>query len=328
MIFKCKNCGGNAVYNPEKKSMYCPYCQSLDSEEKTGEVQGIHQCANCGAPVEVDEYLSAGKCTHCGTYLIFDERVEGQYTPHIILPFKIGHEQAEDALKNEFGKKLFLPTSFLAKASLQKMEGMYVPFFLYDYHADYDWAGRGTKVRTWRRGNTEYTETSIYRIERNMEIDFSRIPVDASIAMEDGAMDLMEPYDYTALEAFQAKYMSGFYAERFNEGDRVLEPRARRKAERDSDSLMMQSIIGYSSVAPERRNLSLQNTLVDYALMPVWVYQYSYEGKVCTFFVNGQTGKVVGEAPVSKGKLALYSGSFFALIMGIGQMIRMIMEVI
>lgn len=28
MIFKCKNCGGNSVYSPEKKMMYCPFARA------------------------------------------------------------------------------------------------------------------------------------------------------------------------------------------------------------------------------------------------------------------------------------------------------------
>ena len=73
------------------------------------------------------------------------------------------------------------------------MEGIYVPFWLYDYGADYDFAGEGTRVRTWRSGDTEYTETSYFEVIRQMDVDFDRIPVDASIAMDDGIMDLMGP---------------------------------------------------------------------------------------------------------------------------------------
>ena len=35
-----------------------------------------------------------------------------------------------------------------------------MPFWLYDYQADYDYAGEGIKVRRWTSGDTEYTETS------------------------------------------------------------------------------------------------------------------------------------------------------------------------
>ncbi len=327
MIYKCHNCGGNVIYDPQRKKMYCPHCDGIDSEEP---VSGgsVVQCQNCGAPIQAGPFASAGKCMHCGSYLIFEERVSGQFTPHLILPFQIGRQEAEKRLKQEFGKRIFAPSSFLSTASLQKMEGMYVPFFMYDYHVNYDWSGKGTKVRTWTRGDTEYTETSYFHIDRNMDIDFSRIPVDASNGMEDGAMDLLEPYDYRALEEFRMKYMSGFVGEMYNQGAAQLEPRAHRKAERDSEELMRQSIAGYATVVPEQKNMQVNQTAADYALLPVWVYDYEYRGGVYRFYVNGQTGKIIGEAPVSKAKMFGYSASVFGYVLIIGQLIRMMAEVL
>lgn len=327
MIFKCRNCGGNVIYDPQRKKMYCPHCEGIDSEEPVAG-GGITQCSNCGAPLQIGPFASAGKCAHCGSYLIFEERVQGQFTPHLILPFKISRTEAEAKLKGEFGKRLFAPSSFLSRASLQRMEGMYVPFFMYDYRVNYEWAGKGRKVRVWRRGDTEYTETSVFQIIRNMEADFSKIPVDASNVMEDGAMDLLEPYDYKALENFQMKYMSGFVGEMYNQGAQQLEPRAHRKAERDSEELMMQTIVGYSSVIPEHRNLQVHQTAADYALLPVWTYYYEYQGKTYTFYVNGQTGKIIGQAPLSKAKAFGYSASVFGYVLIIGQLIRMLAEVV
>lgn len=312
------------IYDPQRKRMYCAHCEGTDSEEPVSG-GGAAQCANCGAPLNVRAFQSAGKCEHCGCYQIFEERVSGQFTPHLILPFTVGRQEAERKLQTEFGWRTFAPSSFLSHATIQKMEGMYVPFFLYDYHVNYDWAGKGTKVRVWTSGDTEYTETSYYHIRRSMEADFSRVPVDASNEMDDQKMDLVEPYDYGALANFQMKYMSGFFAEMYNQGADQLEPRAHRKAERDAEDLMRQTIAGYSTVTPEYRSLSVNQRAVDYALMPVWVYEYAYRGETYLFYVNGQTGKVVGEMPISKPKAVGYTASVFGFMMLIGQLVRMIM---
>ncbi len=105
MIFKCKNCGGNTVYEPGRGSMYCPHCESADSEET---IQGgtLQQCVNCGAPLEMQEYTSAGRCEHCGSYIVFNERVEGVYEPHMLLPFRINKKAAAQALDREFSRRL------------------------------------------------------------------------------------------------------------------------------------------------------------------------------------------------------------------------------
>ena len=52
MIFKCKNCGGNAVYEPGRKMMYCPHCESLDSEDIVPD-NTMTECVNCGAPINI-----------------------------------------------------------------------------------------------------------------------------------------------------------------------------------------------------------------------------------------------------------------------------------
>lgn len=327
MIFKCKNCGGNVVYEPSRGRMYCPHCESEDSEDT---IQGgsTTQCVNCGAPINVQDHTSASRCEHCGCYIVFNERVEGAYEPHMILPFRLNKDGAVALMEKEFGKRIFTPSDFMSTKSLEKMVGIYVPFWLYDYKAFYDFAGEGTKVRSWRSGNTEYVETSYYEVIRKMNVDFDRIPVDASYAMEDGTMDLMEPYDYRQLLGFEPKYMSGFYGELYNQGAPELEGRAQAKARTASEELMQTSLQGYGSVKPYRKNLNLQRDSVNYALMPVWQYLYRYRDKTYLFHVNGQTGKVVGTTPVSRPKVLTYGASVFALVTVICHLLVRVLEIL
>ena len=150
-----------------------------------------------------------------------------------------------------------------------------------------------------------------------MEASFDKIPVDASYAMDDGVMDLMEPYDYQKLLAFDPKYMSGFYGEIYNQSAPELEGRAQVKARNASEELMQGSLSGYNSMRARRKDLNLQRNGVNYVLMPVWEYRYQYQGKTYQYHVNGQTGKVVGKTPVSRQKVLAYGASFFATMTAI-----------
>ena len=247
-------------------------------------------------------------------YLIFDERVSTPYEPRLLLPFHVGREMAVKQLEKEFSNRLFAPADFMSAKSLEKMEGIYVPFWLYDYDVDYDFAGEGTRVRTWRSGDTEYTETSYYEVVRKMDADFERVPVDASYVMADGIMDLMEPYDYQELTDFAPKYMSGFVSERYNQQADELAVRAESKIKDASENLMQASLSGYTSIRPYQKNLNLHKKNDCYALMPVWQYVYRYRDQTYLYHVNGQTGKVVGATPVSKEKVVAYGVSVFAMV--------------
>ena len=112
MIFKCKNCGGSTVYEPGRKSMYCPHCEGINREDIIHE-GSLTQCGNCGAPITTGQYTSADRCVHCGTPIVFDERVEGRFRPNLILPFKINKDTAVEALNKEFKKRTFTPATFL-----------------------------------------------------------------------------------------------------------------------------------------------------------------------------------------------------------------------
>lgn len=329
MIFKCRNCGGNVLYNADKGRLVCPHCDGEDSDEKIISTEYMTCCANCGAPMgdAILEHTSATKCPNCGIYTVLDERVEGNYKPDVIIPFKVSKQKAIDLLRAEFGKRIFTPTGFLSNASVDKIEGTYVPFFMYDYDTATEFCGKGTKVRTWSDSNYEYTETSFFRVEREMKADFNNVPVDASIEMDDRRMDLLEPFDYTGLEPFQDRYMSGFLGEKYNMTGQELEPRAYGKIDNAIEGLLKESVSEYTTVVPERKEIKKTSKRVRYALLPVWEYVFRYKGVNYKFHVNGETGKIVGETPVAKDKVVKYSATVFGMTLIISFMIRLAMSV-
>lgn len=322
MIFKCKNCSGNVVYSPEKLKMFCPYCDSLDTEEKQLENQGTESCLSCGGELQVGDYTSATRCPYCNNYIIFDERVSGEYTPHLILPFKYGKETVKKMLRDKFKRSIFAPSDFFSDAKLDSMEGMYVPFWLFDFDVNGRFEGVGNKVRHWTSGDRRYTETSVYRIVRDVDVSFDKIPVDASNAMPDATMDLMEPYHYNALEQFKAEYMSGFCAEKYNQVADATILRAKDKAAQDTRAIIQGSINGYSTKRSDVDRVTSNCTEKNYALLPVWIYNYKYKGEDFRFHINGQTGKIVGKVPILPKKVMGYGATVFGLLFGIMLMLR------
>jgi len=329
MIFKCKNCGGNTLFNPEKGMMVCPHCEGENSDDKLVSTEYMQSCANCGAPMEdaIKMHTSATKCPSCGTYVVLDERVEGTYKPDVIIPFKVSKNNAIDLLRKEFGKRVFTPAGFLSNASVNKIEGTYVPFFMYDYDTDTNYSARATKVRTWRDGKYEYTETSYYQVEREMKASFDDVPIDASEAMEDTYMDLLEPFDYSNLENFSDRYMSGFLGEKYNMPSEDLEDRAHSKIGGAVDGLIRESVAGYTTVTNESKHTNWSKKRVRYALLPVWEYVFRYQGNDYKFHVNGETGKVVGKTPVAKNRVVGYGATVFGITFILTLMIRLAMSV-
>lgn len=323
MIFKCKNCGGNVVYDPKRKAMFCPYCDGVDSEQ-IEENSSLVTCASCGGELTITEFTSASRCPYCNNYIIFEDRVRNEFEPSRMIPFKLDKDQAVEMMNKEFKKRRFTPSSFLSEKTLTNLNGYYVPFFLYDYKVNSDFSGVGTKVRHWTAGEYQYTETSYYQILRKMHVNYDNVPADASTDMDDKVMDLIEPYQYEDLMSFDPKYLSGFFGEVYNAPSSEYEGRARVKVNESADALLSSSYEGYQKVIPERKEHVITEENAEYALLPVWVYAYEYRDKIYNFFVNGQNGKVVGTTPVSKPKVISYGATLGGVIFaGIYMLIKL-----
>lgn len=328
MIYRCVNCGGNVLYDPQSGSMKCQSCGGTDCEENI-ESETPFVCPACGTAVTYrNEYGSATRCPSCGLYIIRDDYVKYPYGADTVIPFKLSRIDAEEKLKEEFGKKLFMPGDFLSAKTLEELRGVYVPFWLYDYDSNVDYHAVGTKVRTWVSGDMRYTETSYFDVFRKLHINYDDIPVDASEEMSDVIMDLMEPYKYDQMEKHNNKYMSGFEAEIYNFTPEQLSGRAEAKANNYSKKWAHDDVKMYTTLTNERINANNNCKENKFALLPVWIYEYRYKGQSYTFYVNGQTGKCVGTPPKDMGRAvgltALLGFSIFAALSGLVMLLGVI----
>ena len=168
---------------------------------------------------------------------------------------------------------------------------------------------QGTRVHTHTQGDTVVTTTDYYRVIRSGTVRFERIPVDASSKMPDAHMDAIEPYDYSELRRFSNAYLPGFLADKYDVSPESCFKRADERAENTAAELMDRTVSGYSSCVPESRQVRVRRTRHSYALLPVWMLSTRWNGKSYLFAMNGQTGKLIGDLPVSKGKaLAWFAG--------------------
>lgn len=311
MFYRCKSCGGNVIYDPNKKKMICESCGN-EGESELIYQEKKHVCNNCGAEIEADEIDLSLKCPYCGTHVIFEDRMKNEYEPNMVLPFALDKYRALEILKEKFAKQLFLPDNFCSSSTIESMKGLYVPFWMYDLHSHVHFEGQADKIRTWSKGSYDYTETKTYQILRDFDVDYDKIPVDASKAMPDKMMDLMEPYRYEELGDFDAKYLSGFQAEIYDEDKDTLLPRAKRKADKYSRKYLESYNTEYDvvrAIVDDKNNTERESF---YSFLPVWKYVYRYQEKNYEFYVNGQTGKVAGEAPISRSKVVIWFVAIFA----------------
>lgn len=188
-----------------------------------------------------------------------------------------------------------------------------VPFWLYDYSARTMMSANANKVRTTRRGDTEYTYTDHFDVYRDVSAEFQRIPADASEKMPDEQMDMLEPYNYSEITDFAMPYLSGYLSEKYNYTADEIQSRAKKRADSYITQIARDSITGYSSVIVRNNSISMNGRGSEYALLPVWMLNFRYNNKEFHFYLNGQTGKIVADRPISAGKAVTYGIGIFVL---------------
>lgn len=326
--YKCPGCGNDMVFDSESSMLLCHSCGRQENIEEmpkqfitttfSEDEANEYHCENCGAVLITETETVATMCSFCGAGVVLADRLSGNLAPAKVIPFKISKDEARKAFQKWCRNGLLTPKGFMTADRIKNITGMYVPFWLFDLNSKVQVNALCTKVRTYTKGDYIYTETRHYNAFRDINLDYIKIPVDASEKMDDELMDKLEPYPYDQLKEFKTPYLAGYIAEKYNYNEKDLFPRAKDKISGYIDSYIRSTLANYSSVSFQDKNIHTEKKSSYYVLLPVWMVSYDFNKSEHTFAMNGQTGKVVGKPPISTKKVATWfasiaGGTFVAL---------------
>ena len=272
-------------------------------------------CSSCGAGLTVDASTAVTECPYCGNTAVVAGTFIDESKPDYVIPFKMTKDAAIESLNGYYKGKKFLPSEFAEANKVEHIQGVYVPFWLYDADMEGQANFVAKKVRTYTVGDEQVTETDVYNAFRSGDVSFSRVPVDCSNKMPNGHMDAIEPFDYSEIKPFSVAYMPGYLAERYDEDANTCKCRADTRMENSLEEELRNTVVGYSSVDRGNVKSNITYTKLAHALLPVWMLHTRWEEKDYLFAMNGQTGRFVGDLPVSKAKVLLW---FLAIFIALG----------
>jgi len=334
--YKCPNCGGAVKFDSSSQKMKCPFCDtefeiealeefqkevttakddnytwSEDSEGnewEAGELDCLTtgSCPSCGAELIGDNNTVAMVCPNCGNSQIVRQRLQGMLKPNYVIPFKLEKKSATEALKKFYLKKRLLPTFFKKENHINSIQGVYLPFWLFDATANAHICYKGTKIKVWSDATYTYTKTDHYSIIRDGSMAFEKIPVDGSEKMDDAYMDSIEPFDYAQIKDFEAAFLSGYIAEKYDVDAEKSKERAEQRIKKSIEKEFSKTVTGYTSVSVENSQVNVEGGKVSYALFPVWVLNTKYKKENYQFIMNGQTGLLAGKLPIDPAKVWKY----------------------
>ena len=275
------------------------------TEEEAGGLR-TYTCPSCGAEIVCDQTTAATSCVYCGNPTVVPGQFDGMLKPDYVIPFKLDKESAVNALKQYYKGKKFLPKTFSAGNHIEEIQGVYVPFWLFNGSAHGEIVMEASRSTTTRLSDEEITTTQHFHVERGGDIRFERVPVDGSSKMPDEHMDAIEPFDYSEMKQFSTAYLPGYLADKYDVGVEECAKRADLRLENSTVGMLQRTVTGYDSEMILDKSVQLQHGKAKYALLPVWMLHTKWNNKDYLFAMNGQTGKLIGDLPVSKGKFAAW----------------------
>ena len=270
------------------------------NEEKAKEESRMHasvkmqimRCTACGAELAVNGTETSTFCAYCGQATVVQDRVDDYLKPDYIIPFKVPRDDAERIIRTQLNKGFFVPKG-IKNFEVEKIRGIYVPYWLFDMH----YSDRQFYKYSKKQGKTTVTRYEYFEAKTF----FKQLTLDASLNLNDDSSARLEPYDMRQLVDFDMGYLSGYYSDRFDVGVADITGNAvLRAGELFNEQAMKEIKHKTGKLVKQDPDFNVSKT--EYALLPAWFLSFKYDDKPYTILVNGQTGKMVGAVPYVKAK--------------------------
>ncbi len=336
-IYKCPNCGGEAMFEPNSQKMKCLYCgglfeinnnsiaqeRELDELLKSGDVweeAEVYQCKTCGAKEVISKQEVSVKCAFCGTNNIIKSEELPGIKPQGVTPFKLDKTKASEIAVKWAKKKFYAPRNFKKSVKAENLHGLYNPVFTFDSQTISSYRGRlgknYVKYRFRDGKRVAYTETRYFNISGSQDLLFDDLLVQASSTIPNNIIKSIEPFPTKKAMAYSTEYLRGYSASTYNKSGEECWKECKTTMHQRIESAILKRY-DYDVKVSLSIDTKYLNSQYKYVLVPIYVGHYTYKQKLYNFYINGYSGRIGGKTPVSKLKVGLTVLLSLLLIAGI-----------
>ncbi|MGL4400872.1 MAG: zinc ribbon domain-containing protein [Luteolibacter sp.] len=338
----CPECGGDAEWNPAKKALACPYCGTIlpwndgvdqlgaaivehDLEKALASITADHRgmrdekksvkCESCQAISIFDPDRAAQRCDFCGSpSIVAVDDMKDAVTPESLLPSVVAATQVRDQLRAWYRSRWWAPNKLKRAALTDQLHGIYLPYWTFDAHVNADWTAESGYhyyvTETYRDANGKTATRQVQRTRwepsaGNLAHFFDDDAVPGTVGVHTALLRQVEPFPTVKdLKPYEPAYVRGWTVERYQVDLRKASQISKQQMDTTIRELCSRDVPGDT-----QRNLQVQSLYrgrtFKHVLVPVWLATYTYGAKSFQVVVNGYTGKMAGEHPLSWVKITL-----------------------
>lgn len=333
--YPCEQCGAQLEFEPGTTLLKCPYCAHetpiappavaveeldihafLDKANLNLELEKdkVLHCNNCAAEFSIPANQETQECPFCGSNVIVPTESEQRIVPNGVLPFVVPDKDARGHVQKWLNSRFWAPNDLKTLALKEgRLKGMYIPYWTFDAQTETDYTGqRGihyyeTETYTDSNGNRQTRQvqrTQWYPASGHVSVHFDDVLVLSSKAIPERYAQRLVRWDLGAVVSYETRYLVGFQTMRYDVDLANGFAVAQSFMQPTIDSAIRSDIGGDEQVI-NSKNTEYYDVTFKLLLLPIWIGGYRYRGKSFRFLVNGQTGEIQGEAPISVWKVLI-----------------------
>ena len=281
----------------------------------------VFTCRNCGGEIASTEETAAAFCSYCGSSTLLDGRLSHEKKPEMIIPFKLTKQACKDAFSDRLKRAIFAPNDYKKTAKADGFRGIYMPYWVYDMTQK----GRMLVKSSSSHRSGDYIITDHYDLTGYMDNEYAGVSYDASSSFADDISEQIAPFNVKDIKYFTPSYLAGFYADIADVGPDVYKEAAVDLAKESTyNYLKRNSPMSGNSFEENKetvkKRIKTEVNAKHSAMFPVWFMSYRTKDRVAYATVNGQTGKVSADLPVSVPKYFVCALILAAVLFGIFQL--------
>ena len=340
--FPCRGCGAETRFDPERGGLACPFCGAAtpltkaagfaaaehdldDAAEADAAESGKppplpsadnapakRGCPQCGAQFAPPAGERTVRCPFCGSQFVKAlEQAAHLDKPESLIPLAVGPKKAKELFTDWLATGWFHPSALKREGKLGELSGFYLPVWTFDAQT----RTRYTAEHGRRVSETYFAEENGQQVTRT-RTHMEWTPVSGS--REDFFDDVLVPAAHEELQNFLERagdfdLQNGLtpYRQEYLAGWGALDPALDRKAGWQEAAEKMKTTVEERCTEDVGgdgcRNLNAQIDWSDekykLTLLPYWLCAYQWREKPYRFVINGQTGKIAGDKPLSVVKI-------------------------
>ena len=281
-------------------------------------------CESCGAKVVVEPLERTSRCPYCDSPSVLDRPATvDRPDPVFAIGFTVDRHRAESLVRAFLRRKRLAPPG-LAAAAAEKVQGVYVPAYLYSAVAVSRYAARigedywVTETSRDSKGRTQTRrkrKTELRDLRGPHRVYLGDVLVTASRGVSNDELETAEPYDLDELRRYTQGLVAGWSAEEPSLTRRESLELARGESTAKVGQLLRAFLPG-DSVRGLDYETEFEEESADLTLLPMWVFavRYAPEKPPIRLLVNGQTGEVWGKVPTSWTKIGIIAAVVLGLL--------------